>query len=169
MIETWGWTPDQIDAVVRDISVFEYDSNIIIDGACSGYSWSYEYTDADGNVERDHHERPASNGIKVITASTGRCGFKLRCVSTKGPGHRLAAYAHPSTGKQRRLIYACWHVHRDVFQSLFEHNRDGKIVTPLARYEGYDGFRANYPGTAHTSRSMYGDYFGDLCECEHDA
>lgn len=43
----------------------------------------------------------------------------LRCVSSKGPGHRVAVPRY-SDGKQRNMISACWHAHGDFFDALIE-------------------------------------------------
>lgn len=52
----------------------------------------------------------------------------LRVVDSHGRGARLA-FPDPETGKQRRMISACWHVHGDFFEALLEINPNAEIRT----------------------------------------
>ena len=70
--------------------------------------------------------------------------FTLRVKDSKKPGHRLG-FENPSTGKQRRMTSACWHVHGDFFDALLDINPDAIIRTASVT-------RVRY--TAKTARFM---------------
>jgi hypothetical protein len=93
--------------------------------------------------------------------------FTLKVVDCRKPGHRLG-FEHPywqtKTGKPykpRRLTYACWHVHGDFFDALFEINPKAKI---RARKDLITINGGNWQDT-NIGSQMYPQYFSEACEC----
>jgi hypothetical protein len=77
----------------------------------------------------------------------------LRVISSRGPGHRIGF-----TG--RHLISACWHVHGDFFDALFDINPNivivsrGKEITRATNWEDYN-----------VGSLLYPMYASEACEC----
>ena len=97
--------------------------------------------------------------------------FTLRVKDSKKPGHRLGAPQYTMTGgsgKQRRMVSACWHVHRDVMKTIFEMNPEANLRTTLAHYENKESFHELFPGTGYTNwgSEMFPAYAEELCECD---
>lgn len=71
------------------------------------------------NNIRFKHLDPKGRGfsftLTVNATSTGRGRSRVTA-----PGARLSAY-HCSTGRQRRVSAACWHVHGHFFEALFRY------------------------------------------------
>lgn len=88
--------------------------------------------------------------------------FTLRCVSSRGPGHRMTARVKP-----HRLIAACWHVHRDFLLSLFNKVPAARVVTTVADYRGREGFERTFPATAHRNIGSiaFPVTMVEACEC----
>lgn len=107
----------------------------------------------DGNVISDSGARALLSG--------GR-GFRgrLRVKDSRGAGARMSA-----TG--RHGPYACWHAYRDVFAAIFAEYPDARVRTGMARYDGREGFEANYPATAYINIGSQLDpvHMPDLCLC----
>ncbi len=70
--------------------------------------------------------------------------FTLRTVNGRSLGARR-------THRGRRLAKACWHAHRDVMKELFNTYPSALLVTMLARYDGRDGFLAEFPATGNNN------------------
>jgi len=65
---------------------------------------------------------------RLPEAQGNRLRFTLRVKDSKKPGHRLG-FPDYTTGKQRRMVNACWHVHGDFFDNLLDINPDAIIKT----------------------------------------
>ena len=84
-------------------------------------------------------------------------GFTLRVKSSKGPGHRLS-----QSSPQKRMVSACWHVHGDFFDALFEVNPDAYVISLGDKRISKD--RGNWADWNIGSR-MFPMYFSEACEC----
>jgi len=84
--------------------------------------------------------------------SKGRTKFTLTVVSSKGPGARLGFQTKVS-GDRRRVRAACWHVHGNFFEALF--NIDSTIFVRLV------GRKIDINGGNWQDRNI-GSY---ACEC----
>lgn len=86
--------------------------------------------------------------------------FTLRTKSAFGPGARRAS-------RGRHLVSACWHVHLDVMQAIFNHTPEARLKTALADYRGAADFDAKFRATANSDR--WGSVSAtDLCSCPPD-
>lgn len=88
----------------------------------------------------------------------------LRVRSSRESGHRLGMSPTPK-GNRRRLISACWHVHRDFFSVLFDMCPTAKVKTGWVTYENQADFMKCYPQTAVRKVSPSAN-ITQLCECE---
>ncbi len=86
--------------------------------------------------------------------------FTLRVKDAKCPGHRLGM-STTSKGNHRRLINACWHVHGELFDALFDLNPhiyvragDKKITKDFGNWEDRN-IGSNYQPM----------YFSEACDC----
>lgn len=87
----------------------------------------------------------------------------LKCKDSKKPGHRLGFY-RTSTGKQRHLINACWHVHGYFFEALLEINPEARIKAGTL-YINRDG--GNWQDR-NIGSVMYPLMYSEACECEQE-
>jgi hypothetical protein len=92
--------------------------------------------------------------------------FTLRVKSSSGPGHRVTV-GSPS----RKMIAACWHLHYDFMEHLFNINPDAVLVSAVARYEGRADFEDRAVETAYTNIGSMARpvYLGDACACSGGA
>ena len=116
----------------------------------------------DDNVQFNNFQRAGNSRYRVT----------LRVRDSKGPGHRLG-FPNYETGKQRRLINACWHVHGTFFDKLFEIAPAAAIKTgsSIANPNRIDSSKwitiegGNWQDVnIGTDISPY--YFSEACECE---
>ena len=88
--------------------------------------------------------------------------FTLTVNSSREPGHRRGF--HRYDGKDpRRIAAACWHVHGDFFDSLFE------IAPNAIVRSGRDKVITNRGGNWqdwNIGSQMYPLYFSEACDCE---
>ena len=70
--------------------------------------------------------------------------FTLRVKTSKGLGHRLGF-----TG--RKLVKACWDVHRDFMKNIFGLCPSAKIVSCRAVYDGIDDFQSKFSDTGYAN------------------
>ena len=75
-----------------------------------------------------------------------RCEPRIRAVLRVKNSRALGARLAPSG---RHTAAASWEVHRDVMTILFDMNPEGWIHSALAKYNGREDFRANFPATEH--------------------
>jgi hypothetical protein len=111
----------------------------------------------DGNVQIDR--------LQQIDTKGHAFRVKLRVRDSKGPG---AHHSAPSPWNEgRRTVALCWHTFRDFFQALYVLEPNARVKTALARYDGVDGFEANYPRTywTNTGSVAFPSAYGDLCLC----
>ena len=99
--------------------------------------------------------------------------FTLRCISSKGKGHRLSRYYetrkrlrgcednYKVVSHQKRLISCCWHVHGNFFEKLFEISPD---IIIYSRGKKYD--INNWQWEDWNAGSIMNPIFiSTLCEC----
>lgn len=87
--------------------------------------------------------------------------FTLRVADSKKAGARRS-------GRGRRTVSACWHVHRDIMMKIFGLNPNANLKTVMAHYKDKVSFYDLYPETANTNvgSQMQPAYPEELCECE---
>jgi hypothetical protein len=87
--------------------------------------------------------------------------FTLRVKSSHNLGHRIGF--HPtSTGKNRRLVSACWHVHGDYFEAIFSIEPSAIIDVSTHRItKSFGNWQDRNIGSM-----MIPMYFSEACECE---
>lgn len=81
-------------------------------------------------------------------------GFTLKCKDSKKPGHRRGYSG-------RRLISACWHVHGDFFDALFEIKPEAIIIS---LGEKITRFYGNWQDR-NIGSMMYPLYLSEACDC----
>jgi len=88
--------------------------------------------------------------------------FTLKINDCHGPGAHL--------GTRRRTVYACWHAHRDAIRAIFRATPDALLITKLARYEGSNGFKHEFPmtGTQNVGSLVQPRNRQDCCECNEN-
>lgn len=91
-----------------------------------------------------------------------RFRFTLRCVSSKGPGHRRSIGI--GYEKRRRLVSACWHVHGHFFDALFQVNPNA--ATKSAGY-WVQGPTNNWIDW-NIGSPMYPMMFSEACDCNEE-
>lgn len=98
-----------------------------------------------------------------------RIKARLGVLDGKGPQDSCAPGARRSWSG-RRGPWACWHAVRDVLNVMFEQYPDAVVTSGIhwrVKYEGLDGFREVYPGTAFVNIGSQVSWvtMPDLCEC----
>ncbi len=121
-----------------------------------------ELTEALVRVNEKYEGNVRFNDIKPINQADTRFKMTLRVVSSKGPGHKLSQRAWKD--KQRRLVAACWHVHGDYFDCLFDINPKVEIRTGGFIYKSK---RDNWEDI-QVGSMMFPAYMSDLCECGNE-
>lgn len=98
--------------------------------------------------------------------------FTLRVRDSKKAGHKLGRprfnlQTGGIEGKQRRLVAACWHVHRDVMIEIFKLNPNANLKTAMAHYKNKESFYDLYPGTAdiNVGSQIFPVTMPELCNC----
>lgn len=86
--------------------------------------------------------------------------FTLKVKYSQAPGHRLG-FHRTSTGKQRRLASACWHVHGYFFEEVFKIEPEAFIQAGDKRITAYTG---NWEDR-NIGSIMNPMYFSEACEC----
>ena len=63
----------------------------------------------------------------------------------------------------------CWHGHRDFFYALFHAAPDAIVITAKARYDGFEGFEANYPDTdTNIGPPISPIHYSQCCHCDQE-
>jgi len=89
--------------------------------------------------------------------------FTLKVKDSRKKGHRRGYYLY--NGQDRRYIpCACWHVHGDFFDALFQINPDAVILSGKQRIDKY---RGNWEDR-NIGSQMYPYMFSEACDCESD-
>jgi hypothetical protein len=117
---------------------------------------------------RDYHGNLRANRLDDASNSrTVWTEFTIRCVSSKGSGHKVSLSAMPFNGKERHLTAACWHAHRDVMKELFARYPNAKLSSAMAKYDGRADFLANFEATgyANIGSQMFPVQARDSCDC----
>lgn len=99
------------------------------------------------------------NNFQQMHATTYRVTLKVK--DSHGKGSRLGQHL-TSRGNHRHLISACWHVHGDFFDNLFE-------INPNAIVEAMDKTITIQGGNWQDSNIgsyMFPLYYSEACECE---
>ena len=91
----------------------------------------------------------------------------LKCKDSKKPGHRLGFKNYDwstgeQIGKQRHLINACWHVHGDFFDAIFNINKDARIRSNNKLITINEG---NWEDR-NIGSQIYPMMYSEACECE---
>jgi len=130
-----------------------------------------ELTEALVKVNEKYDGNIKFREIEAKNQAETRFRLTLQVVTTKGPGHRVGA-THPTwttrSGKPykaRRLIYACWHVHGDYFDILFNINPkveirvggQGKNVVYKSKEDNWEDF--------DVGSRMFPAMLSELCDC----
>lgn len=84
-------------------------------------------------ADNPQFKRLDSNGGKWVN-------FTLRVESSSGQGARVS---HSG----RKMVSACWHVHRDFMAELFTRFPSARLVSALADYNGKDDFQRKFEAT----------------------
>lgn len=105
----------------------------------------------DGNVIFNREPEPYGRQIR----------FTLRVKNSREPGHRIG-FCLTSLGNHRRLVSACWHVHGNFFEELFEICPEAIIKTNGKDISIYGG---NWEDR-NIGSMMEPMYFSEACECE---
>jgi hypothetical protein len=99
--------------------------------------------------------------------------FTLKVKDSKKPGHRLGF--ENAEGKQRRMAYACWHVHGTFFDELLNINPEAIICTWAGNKNQIYSTGRDKNGAAivfgnwedPNIGSVYNPlYFSEACECD---
>lgn len=96
-----------------------------------------------------------------VQLSSSRFRLTLRCLSSKGLGHRRG-FSFDSL-KGRHLISACWHVHGSFFDAIFNFAPDALIY---ARGKKITADYGNWEDT-NIGSSVRPFYFSEACDCEY--
>ena len=91
--------------------------------------------------------------------------FTIRCLSSKNKGHRTCRrYDFSGEVHERKHISACWHVHGDLFDTIFDLSPNAKIYTGGFCYRSKsDNWQDKNIGSM-----MFPVYFSESCECVQD-
>lgn len=105
----------------------------------------------DNNVEFNNYQRLGQTSFRVT----------LRVKDSHGKGAKLG---HPNlrTGRQRHTISACWHVHGNFFEKLFEVNPNAIVKTARKTITKENGNWEDW----NIGSMMYPLYYSEACECE---
>lgn len=89
--------------------------------------------------------------------------FTLKVKNSKAPGHRLhISYSFNGLHSQKRSTSACWHVHGDFFDTLWDISPDAIIYSNGVKMTGkYDNWQDRNIGS-----QMFPVYFSESCECK---
>ncbi len=104
----------------------------------------------DGNIMWNRFE-PKGSGF----------AFTLRCKSSKDLGHRITGVHF---GKRRRHVSACWHVHGDFFDALF--NVAPKAYVRAGRRR-IDATQGNWEDR-NIGSMMYPVMHSEACDCDRN-
>ncbi len=116
------------------------------------------------DVNKKYENNVVFNRLDRANEKDTRYNVTLRVVSSKGKGARLSAPSFWS-GKQRRLVSACWHVHYDFFDAL-------PTGTKVISNWGHGGKHVSIAGEHGTYQDMdvgsmmLPALMSELCECE---
>ena len=83
-------------------------------------------------------------GVKLYELRKSGTGLRFRIVPVEGKYQKTSS-SYFSRGRKCHAV--CWHGHRDFLRELFEVAPNAVVITSLARYDGVEGFEANYEGT----------------------
>lgn len=91
--------------------------------------------------------------------------FTLRVKDSEGPGHRLHLhYNLDGLYSQRRSTSACWHVHGDFFDELFQINPEAMIYSAGRKITESAGNWEDW----NIGSKMFPVYFSESCECNSE-
>ena len=98
------------------------------------------------------------NRLEQKTAKTNI--FTLKVKDSKKAGHRLG-YQRNKDGNRRKLINACWHVHGEFFDALFDIDENIFIWSGKSKItKDFGNWQDRNIGSI-----MYPLYFSEACEC----
>lgn len=105
-------------------------------------------------VEEAQREFGDNLKLRAAQLSPSLARFTLRCVSSRGPGHRIGR-------KGQRLACACWHVHYAVLDAIFRLAPEARIKTALATYAGREEF-------LRMAEAAGAGEYQSLCSCQKE-
>lgn len=87
--------------------------------------------------------------------------FTLRVKDSHGPGFRYGFSG-------RHTISACWHVHWDVLEALFEEFPDARFKSAFYSANGQDDWENKAAESAYRNvgSPMYPRYASEMCDCD---
>jgi len=91
--------------------------------------------------------------------------FTLKVKDSHGPGHRRGFAFPPSRPKGRRMVSACWHVHGDFFDALFEVNPNAYVLSNWSAGKIKITKDSGNWQDANIGSQMYPLYFSEACDC----
>jgi hypothetical protein len=92
--------------------------------------------------------------FKRIDQTGRRVNFTLTVIDSKKPGGRKGP-------EGRRIAAACWHVHGDLFDALWDRNPDTVIIAgPLTMRGKGDNWQDRNIGS-----TMRPFYYSEACDC----
>lgn len=116
-------------------------------------------------VSRNRYAGNVTSNSDARALLSGGRGFRgrLQVRDSRGEGARTSA-----SGRHGR--YACWHAYRDVLAAIFAEYPDAKVRTRMARYDGREGFEANYPATGRVNigSRVAPARMPQLCQCQDE-
>ena len=140
-----GASVEDVELIVRAVSQTKYDGNVEIRDISDKSSRRTVRTSFTLRVKDGHAGSKGAKGSRGFESSgTGPHG--LRCSS----------------------LSACWHVHYDVLETLFDHHPAVIVTTSMARYVAENFHQEAIKTAGINVGSQVQPYFStELCECEH--
>lgn len=91
-----------------------------------------------------------------------RIRFTLTVLHSKGKGGRLGQQVN-ANGNHKHIAAACWHVHGDFFDALFDIAPDAEIVANRHVINARGGNWSD----RNIGSMMYPMYYSDACDCNN--
>jgi len=92
--------------------------------------------------------------FREIEQQGKRVRFTLRIKESKGPGSRRSPWTN------HRIPSACWHVHGDLFDEIFQIEPDAIIYATGKKIEKYNNWQ-----DWNIGNKLNPCYFSDACDC----
>lgn len=103
--------------------------------------------------------------FKTLNPKGNRFSFTLTVKDSKGQGARLSTPRYlgdNANGQQRRIKAACWHVHGDFFDLLFQDCPDAVIRSQRKKITKEEGNWQDW----NIGSQMYPFYYSEACMCQ---
>ncbi len=109
-------------------------------------------------VNQNYESNIIFNRFDTLNNKDTRHAVTLRCISSRGAGHRMTVLRR---GKQRKLVASCWHVHGDFFNCLPR----GTVIRSMGGTTTCEGEVTNWHDW-NIGSMMYPTMASEACECE---